>query len=587
MCGIAGLMTFDGKAPTLKVLDAFTKALAHRGPDGEGRHVSGNVGMVQRRLAIIDLETGAQPIYDSTGNALIANGEVYNYLELRSAMTDATFSTQSDCEPPLALYRRDGMDFAASLRGMYSIAIHNPTQGHLILARDPFGIKPLYFAETKYGFAFASEPQAIFAAGLLEPTLDHARLNELLQLQFTCGDTTIFKGVERVKPGETLLIRQGKIIERTRLPALPDETGDNLSTEAAIEMLDKTLLDSVSIHQRSDVPYGLFLSGGVDSSAVLALMSRLNEKPVQAFTIGFTHQDVPDERAHARYLAASVGAEHVEIAFGEKDFWCTLPEIAAAMDDPTADYAILPTWKLAREAAKNVKVILSGEGGDELFAGYGRYRSLLRPWWRGGRSIRARGTFDKLDVLRQFPNAWRDSIASLEASGSSSARTKLQVAQIMDFQDWLPNDLLTKLDRCLMAHGLEGRTPFLDREVAAQVFLLPDNLKINGGQGKWILRQWLNKVMPQAKPFSRKRGFTVPVGQWISERGNQLGPMVSSLPAISRICKPSSVERIFKSNDKRAGFAAWTLLFFALWHRRHIEGIIPDGDVFDVLATKR
>jgi len=586
MCGIAGLMTFDGKAPSRKVLDAFAAALAHRGPDGEGRHVSGNVGMVQRRLAIIDLETGDQPLYDSTGNALIANGEVYNYLELRSALTDETFTTLSDCEPPLALYRRDEMDFASSLRGMYSIAIHDPAQEHLILARDPFGIKPLYFAETKYGFAFASEPQAIFAAGLLEPELDDDRLDELLQLQFTCGDTTIFKGVERVKPGETLLIRQGRIIERTRLPALPDGAGENISTEAAIEMLDETLLDSVSVHQRSDVPYGLFLSGGIDSSAVLSLMARLNEKPVQAFTVGFSHQGVADERAHARELATLVGAEHVEVEFGESDFWSTLPSIAAAMDDPAADYAILPTWKLAREAAKDVKVILSGEGGDELFAGYGRYRRLLRPWWRGGRTIRARGTFDKLDVLRKLPQAWRDSIASLEASGSSSTRTKLQIAQTTDCRDWLPNDLLTKLDRCLMAHGLEGRTPFLDREVAAKVFLLPDKLKINRGQGKWILRQWLNKVMPQAKPFSRKRGFTVPVGQWISERGDQLGPMVASLPAISRICQPDAVARIFKSNDKRAGFAAWTLLFFALWHRRHIEGIEPDGDVFDVLSTK-
>ena len=586
MCGIAGLMTFDGKAPSQKVLDAFAGSLVHRGPDGEGRHISGNVGMVQRRLAIIDLETGDQPLYDSTGNALIANGEIYNYLELRSTLTDQPFSTQSDCEPPLALYRRDGMDFAASLRGMYSIAIHDPVQEQLILARDPFGIKPLYFAETIYGFAFASEPQAIFAAGLLEPTLDDDRLDELLQMQFTCGDTTIFKGIQRVKPGETLLIRQGRIIERTRLPALPDAAGVELSADDAIKMLDKTLIDSVSIHQRSDVPYGLFLSGGIDASAILSVMSRLNEKPVQAFTIGFTHQGVSDERAHARDLAALVGAEHVEVEFDESDFWSTLPKIAAAMDDPAADYAILPTWKLAREAAKSVKVILSGEGGDELFAGYGRYRRLLRPWWRGGRTIRSRGTFDQLNVLRKLPHAWRDSIASLEVSGGSGARTKLQIAQTTDCRDWLPNDLLTKLDRCLMAHGLEGRTPFLDRDVAAKVFLLPDDLKINEGQGKWILRQWLNKVIPQAKPFSRKRGFTVPVGQWISERGNQLGPMVSALPAISRICQPDAVERIFKSNDKRAGFAAWTLLFFALWHRRHMEGIIADGDVFDVLTTK-
>ena len=586
MCGIAGLMTFDGKAPASTVLDAFANALIHRGPDGEGRHISGNVGMVQRRLAIIDLETGDQPLYDATGNALIANGEIYNYIELRSEFGEDGFSTRSDCEPPLSLYRRDGLHFARARRGMYSIAIHDPAQEQLILARDPFGIKPLYFAETPKGFAFASEAQAFFAAGLLTPEIDDDRLDELLQLQFTCGDTTIFKGIERVKPGETLLVRQGRIIERTRLPALPDGPTSEQSVDEATEMLDAVLEDSVSMHQRSDVPYGLFLSGGIDSSAVLALMKRLNEKPVQAFTVGFNFAGVADEREHARSLAKSVGADHTEVAFDEDDFWSSLPAIAAAMDDPAADYAILPTWKLARIASQELKVVLSGEGGDELFAGYGRYRRLLRPWWRGGRTIRAHGTFDRLKVLRHLPHAWRDSIASMEASGSTSARSKLQIAQATDCRDWLPNDLLTKLDRCLMAHGLEGRTPFLDREVAAKVFLLPDKFKIADGQGKWILRRWLNKVMPQSNPFSRKRGFTVPVGHWISQRGDMLGPLVANLPAIQRICEPGAVERIFKSNDKHAGFAAWTLLFFALWHRRHVEGIEPDGDVFDTLFAK-
>lgn len=586
MCGIAGLMTFDGRPPDQAVLDAFATALAHRGPDDEGRHIAGNVGMVQRRLAIIDLETGDQPLHDFAGNALIANGEIYNYLELRNELGEESFSTRSDCEPPLSLYRRDGLDFARSLRGMYSIAIHDPSQEQLVLARDPFGIKPLYFAETTKGFAFASEPQAFFAAGLLAAEIDNDRLDELLQLQFTCGDKTIFRGVERVKPGETLIVRQGRIIERTRLPALPDGPTSEQNAAEATEMLDAVLEDSVAMHQRSDVPYGLFLSGGIDSSAVLALMKRLNEKPVQAYTVGFTFSGVADEREHARALAQLVGAEHTEVAFGEQDFWSSLPAIAAAMDDPAADYAILPTWKLAQVAAKDLKVVLSGEGGDELFAGYGRYRRLLRPWWRGGRTIRARGTFDRLKVLRHLPHAWRDSIASMEASGSTSPRSKLQIAQATDCRDWLPNDLLTKLDRCLMAHGLEGRTPFLDREVAAKVFLLKDTLKIADGQGKWILRQWLNKVMPQAKPFSRKRGFTVPVGHWINQRGDQLGPIVAGLPAIQRVCEPEAVERIFKSTDKHAGFAAWTLLFFALWHRRHIEGIHPEGDVFETLLAE-
>ena len=585
MCGIAGLMTFNGKPPAKSVLDAFASALAHRGPDGEGRHVVGNVGMVQRRLAIIDLETGDQPLYDSAGTALIANGEVYNYLELREEFDQKVFKTRSDCEPPILLYHRDGIDFARNLRGMYSIALHDPAQEKLVLTRDPFGIKPLYYAETKKGFAFASEPQAFFAAGLLTPEIDENRLDELLQMQFTCGDTTIYKGVERVKPGETLVIRRGRIIERTYLPPLPDGPTTDQPIGDAIEALDAVLEESVSVHQRSDVPYGLFLSGGIDSSAILALMAKLNEKPVQTFTIGFTFSGVSDEREHARELAESVGSIHTEVAFSEADFWRSLPTIAAAMDDPAADYAILPTWKLASVASQELKVVLSGEGGDELFAGYGRYRRLLRPWWRGGRTIRERGTFDRLKVLRKAPHAWRDSIASMEASGSTSPRSKLQIAQATDCRDWLPNDLLTKLDRCLMSHGLEGRTPFLDQKVAAMVFLLKDSLKISNGRGKWILRQWLSKILPQAEPFSRKRGFTVPVAYWISQRGEKLGPLVARLPAIQRICNPAEVIRIFKSNDKHAGFAAWTLLFYALWHRRHVEGFRPDGDVFEVLSA--
>lgn len=585
MCGIAGLMTFSGKPPIKSVLDAFAKALTHRGPDGEGRHVVGNVGMIQRRLAIIDLETGDQPLYDSKGTALIANGEIYNYLELREELGSRHFRTRSDCEPPISLYHRDGIEFARNLRGMYSIAIHDPVQETLVLTRDPFGIKPLYYAETREGFAFASEPQAFFAAELLKPEVDEDRLDELLQMQFTCGDTTIFKGVERVKPGETLVIRRGRIIERAHLPPLPDGPANDQSIEEVIESLDAVLENSIAVHQRSDVPYGLFLSGGIDSSAILALMNRLNDKPVQTFTIGFNFSDAADEREHARQLAKSVGAEHTEIAFSEADFWHSLPAIVAAMDDPAADYAILPTWKLADVAAQELKVVLSGEGGDELFAGYGRYRRLLRPWWRGGRTIRERGTFDRLKVLKNPRHTWRDSIAAMEASGSMSRRSKLQIAQATDFRDWLPNDLLTKLDRCLMSHGLEGRTPFLDQRVATKVFLLKDSLKISRGKGKWILRQWLKKVMPQADPFSRKRGFTVPVGHWISQRGAKLGPIVANQPEIQRICDPTEVLRIFKSNDKHAGFAAWTLLFYALWHKRHIEGQKVNGDVFEVLSA--
>jgi asparagine synthase (glutamine-hydrolysing) len=586
MCGIAGIMTRTGTAPDPALIERFKRDLRHRGPDGDGIHASGNLAMVQTRLAIIDLETGDQPLVEPGGAALIANGEIYNYVELRQELSDVAFATQSDCEPPLYLYRRRGVEFASALRGMYALAIHDPAQELLLLARDPFGIKPLYYVEGPDYFAFASEPRALINAGLAKADIVPERRDELLQLQFTCGRETIFRRINRVLPGETLVVRDARVVDRHRIAALPDAGAPPTPADEALDRLDAALEDSVRMHQRSDVPYGLFLSGGVDSSVVLAMMARLNDRPVRTYTVGFSGTRVADERAHAREMARLVGAEHTEIEFGEEDFWTLLPRIVADMDDPAADYAILPSWKLARTAAKDLKVVLSGEGGDELFAGYGRYRSLSRPWWLGGRSIRAKGIFDGRGVLRNNTTTWRDGITAAEVTAARPARTRLQVAQATDCADWLPNDLLTKLDRCLMAHGLEGRTPLLDPAVANVAFNLPDELKLRDRLGKWLLRSWLARAMPDAKPFERKRGFTVPVGEWILKDGKRLGKLVSACPAIQEIAWPDAVARLYSTDGKRAGFAAWTLLFYALWHRHHIEGIDPGGSVLDVLGAR-
>lgn len=589
MCGIAGLMTHDGSAPPAAPLQAMGEALRHRGPDGDGRYRSGDVGMVQTRLAIIDLATGDQPLYDPGGAALIANGEIYNYIELRSALgcgRPAAFSTRSDCEPPLPLYRRHGLDFTDHLRGMYAIALHDPAAGRLILARDPFGIKPLYYAETPHAFAFASEPGALIAAGIVVPQLARAARNELVQMQFTTGRETIFAGINRVLPGETVVIRKGRIVERRRTEALPAGSPLPVTEGEALALLDTALSESVRIHQRSDVPFGMFLSGGIDSTAVLAMMARLAERPVKAFTIGFAGNDVADERAAARAVARAVGAEHAEIVFDEADFWRVLPQAVSAVDDPAADYAILPTWALAGAAHKaGLKVILSGEGGDELFGGYGRYRSAMRPWWAGGRMPHARGALDGLGILRNEIAGWRDGIAAAEARSGGDARTALQAAQAVDCADWLPNDLLIKLDRCLMAHGAEGRTPYLDMKVAAFAFRLPDELKIRHGLGKWLLRRWLAEHLPEAQPLARKRGFTVPVARWIGRRAGEIGPLVARSPAVREICRPDAVERLFAAaGNKRAARAAWNLLFYALWHRRHIERAVLPPDAVAALA---
>ncbi len=603
MGGIAGLMTRDGRPPPEATLKELGGALAHRGPDGRGTYLSGNLGMVHARLAVMAPDDGDQPIYAQTDTAsgsdedgwvaLIADGEIYNAPQLRLRLGEDALATGSDCEPPLHLYQKHGTGFTDHLRGMYALAIHDPRHGttetgRLILSRDPFGIKPLYYAETDAGLAFASEPQALIAAGVVESRLCTESRDELLQLQFTTGRRTPFIGIERLLPGETMVAERGRIVERRSLAALPAEGPRSMIPEAeALDELDRHLNQSVTVHQWSDVPYGMFLSGGIDSSVLLAIMDRLNEKPVVAFTAGFPGSRLQDERGYARAVAGAAGAELIEVDCGEEAFWRLLPEVAACMDDPTVDYSVFPSFRLAAAARDaGIKVILSGEGGDELFGGYGRYRRALRSRLLGGRPMRSRGVFHRSGVLREDGGRWRDGILAAKAAAALPGRTSLQVLQAQDCADWLPNSLLTVLDRALMAHGIEGRVPFVDRELAAFAFRLPDRLKLRRGVGKALLRQWLMTGLPAAKPFERKRGLTMPVVQWISGRGAELGPLVAAQPGVAEACLPGTVESLFASvgADDRAVRAAWSLLFYALWHRRHILLQPPEGDVFETLA---
>ncbi|HYZ32715.1 MAG TPA: asparagine synthase (glutamine-hydrolyzing) [Crenalkalicoccus sp.] len=590
MCGIAGLALRAGHQASGATLDALTRALAHRGPDGAGHHAAGSVALAHTRLAIIDLAGGDQPLFAGAA-VLVANGEIYNDLALREAHHLAC-ATGSDCEPPLHLWRREGIGFAERLRGMYAIALHDRAARQVVLARDPFGIKPLYLAEVAGGLAFASEPQALIAAGLVRPRLHPQARAELLQLQFTTGAETIFEGITRVLPGETVAIADGAVAARRRRAALPEGGPEPVDEATALAQLDAALEESVALHRRSDVPYGMFLSGGTDSAALLALMARLNaragESPVLAFTAGFDVPNSADEREAAARAAAAAGARHEMLTVTEREVWRHLPAIVACMDDPAADYAIIPTWFLGRAArAEGIKVVLTGEGGDEMLAGYGRYRAAMRPWWQGGKAPRARGSFDRLDVLRAPPAGWRDGVGAAEATAASPGRTRLQAAQALDIADWLPNDLLAKVDRCLMAHGVEGRVPFLDPGVAAATFRLPDALKVRGHVGKWLLRQWLAQHFPAAEPHRPKQGFTVPIGAWIGRVGDRLGPLVAAQPGVAEIARPDRVTALFRhAGGKHQGIAAWHLLFYALWHSRHVVGHAMDGDVFEVLAVR-
>ncbi len=582
MCGIAGVIGPGGSARPM------IEALTHRGPNGVFVEETPGRSLAHARLSIIDLEGGWQPLH-AAGCTVVGNGEIYNYVELAAAFGLADqLSTGSDFEPLLHIYAQEGPAVFQRLRGMYAFCLIG-ADGRTWLVRDPFGIKPLYVLEHEGSVAFASEPRAFLAAGLIAPELSEDRARELLAFNYTLTDETIFKGLRRLEPGEIVEVVDGRLVPHgvrgflsspvhggggpaqpvegaapsaepslapstLRVP-LPRSAGE----EKLLSRLDAVLEDSVKVHQRSDVPYGLFLSGGIDSATIATLMSRLNERPVTAFTCGFDAPGARDERAQAERVARALNLDWRETTFDEEDFWRILPQVAWAMDDPTADYASLPTYKLAEAAKGALTVVLTGEGGDELFGGYGRYRRALRPAWLGGRAAEPR-TPDAAVVAR-----WR------QQAKAPDGLTRLQQAQWADIATWLPGDLLTKLDRCLMAHGLEGRTPFLDVQVADFAFPLPDRFKVRGRYGKWLLRKWLEHACPAAEPWARKQGFTVPVDAWIEPRAGEIGRRIGQVAAVRRVLAPEAAAAVFRA----PGAARWPLLFFAVWSLIHLEGAAP------------
>ncbi|GAB30782.1 asparagine synthase (glutamine-hydrolyzing) [Acetobacter pasteurianus] len=585
MCGIGGLIYTPGTQPCSEsVLERMAQALGHRGPNGVHIARLGRADMVHTRLAIIDLEGGDQPLTSGDGT-LVANGEIYNDPQIRRQIGPEHFQTGSDCESPLLLWERNGCTYTRGLRGMYAIGLYDKAQQELLLSRDPFGIKPLYFTEFSGGIAFASEPAPLIASGLAPRAIAPAVRDELLQLQFTTGWETIFPGIQRIMPGETLRINQGRILDRQRQSPIPSHAPFFTSEAEALNYLDAALMDSVHAHERSDVPFGLFLSGGIDSACLLTAMSRLpRTTPLRTWTAIFDAPGAADEAEAANALAQHARAKHETLRITADMVWQHLPAIVACMDDPVADYAIIPTWFLAQKAAQDVTVILSGEGGDELFCGYGRYRSASRPWWKGKRRMWRRGIFDNMNILRQHPAHWRDGIAAAEMAAADAA-TPLSRLQAVDIAEWLPNDLLIKLDRCLMAHGLEGRTPLLDPVVAQTAWRLPDSMRLRDGKGKWLLRKWLQQHNSAARPFAPKQGFTVPIGTWIRQQGAHLGDLVARQECIAEIARPDRVKALFRAADnRRTGAAAWALLFYALWHRTHIRNLPTEGDVFSALS---
>jgi asparagine synthase (glutamine-hydrolysing) len=574
MCGIAGVI---GRADVAEA-ERLIAPLSHRGPDGTRVEAVGEAALAHARLSIIDLEHGWQPLH-AAGSTVVGNGEIYNYLELIEEFgLQDRLATGSDFEPLLHLYALEGEKAFERLRGMYAFCLVG-CDGRTWLVRDPFGIKPLYVRDDGAALSFASERRSFSRSG--EPrAFGRYSASTLLALNYTTEDSPEgWEGVVRVPPGAIWRVDDRNDFEERELwPGDWRRQSAQVEDEAeALAALDSILEDSVRVHQRSDVPYGLFLSGGIDSAAIATLMARLNERPVVAFTCGFDAPSARDERASAERVARSLGLDWRETTFGADDFWRLAPLVAAALDDPTTDYATLPTYKLAEAAKRALTVVLTGEGGDELFAGYGRYRRALRPRWLGGRPS---GPRVDAPFLKNPPRVGRPLFIYSEADRPS----KLLQAQLEDIASWLPNDLLLKLDRCLMAHGLEGRTPFLDREVAAFAFNLPDRLKVRGRYGKWLLRKWLERACPAAEPWAKKKGFTVPVADWIAPRAADLGPRVAAVQGVAEACDLDAVRAVF--TDERQAHNRWRLVFYALWWTIHVGGASADeaaGAVFGAI----
>jgi asparagine synthase (glutamine-hydrolysing) len=595
MCGIAGIIGATDLDQAEAEVRRMISTLTHRGPDGVRVERVGNNVLAHARLSIIDLEGGWQPLH-AAGSTVIGNGEIYNYLELIEEFgLQDKLSTGSDFEPLLHLYALEGAKAFARLRGMYAFCLIG-ADGRTWLVRDPFGIKPLYTALSSESDAvyFASEPRALWALPDQPPMMIMTDpVEEILSVGYSLGTIPACPWANRLFPGETEQrescgklggVSVQSVLAWRPQSALPRGSGDPDSSlsaaaktwvpasagmsgeEETLRELDRVLEDSVKVHQRSDVPYGLFLSGGIDSTAIATLMARLNQRPVVAYTCGWATPDAHDERGAAEKVARALNLDWRQTVFTEEDFWRIAPEIAWALDDPTTDFACLPTYKLAEAAKGTLTVVLSGEGGDELFAGYGRYRRAMRPNWLGGRP--AEPQVDAPFLKDQGAGAlarWR------EAARQGGASDTLSGAQLADIETWLPNDLLLKLDRCLMAHGLEGRTPFLDREVAAFAFALPDRMKVRGRYGKWILRKWLERHCPAAEPWARKKGFTVPVASFIAPRAADLARNIPLNEGVREVCDVDAVRAVF--TDPAQAHNRWPLMFYALWWSIHVGGM--------------
>jgi asparagine synthase (glutamine-hydrolysing) len=625
MCGICGVVSASGSVDPER-LAAMSGTLVHRGPDSAGEFADGTVGLAARRLSIIDLETGDQPIANEDGTLhVIQNGELYNYRELRRELERAghTFRTQGDTEVLLHLYEEHGDGFAERLRGMFAVAVWDAPRRRLVLARDRFGIKPLYYRETGGELAFASELRA-----LPRGDIDLDALEAFLAFNSIPAPLTIFRETRKLPPGHLLLWEEGAVrLERFARPEPLPERDDEQAE--LVEELRSRLRDSVRAHLVSDVPVGVLLSGGVDSALLAALAAEESSEPLRTFSIGFEERTF-DELADARRVAERYGTRHRELVL-RPDAALLLPALADAFDEPFADSSALPTYLVSGLAAAEVKVALSGEGGDELFGGYYTYAADLLAERFGGlaRAVRpavewlpsssARASFDyrakrfvraaHLPPLERH-HGWKeifspdlraeltgrrssfDPVDLLRARYAETAGVnELARLQDVDLGLYLVDDLLVKTDRASMAHSLEARVPYLDTVVTNLALALPTRHKVRGLSKKVLLRKAAEPLLPREIVHGKKRGFSIPAAAWLRGDLEPFARVTLSAETLRRqgFFQPKVVQRLL--DDHVAGREdlsrqLWGLLAFTLWHERHVEQTPGDVRLPELLVER-
>jgi len=645
MCGISGYVMRAGRQPSRAVLERMTRALAHRGPDDQGlaelttRDRAWALGLGHRRLSIIDLAGGHQPMAAGDETWITFNGEIYNFLELRAELQGRghRFRTRCDTEAILHGYRAWGIDVVSRLRGMFAFALWDAPRERLLLARDRFGKKPLFLHESGDGIAFASEIKSLLCLPDLRVDVDEDAVRDYLLYRYVPGPRTLVRGVRKLLPGTLAVWHAGAVEERRywsppdgepeppRAPApdrgedrREDRRGDGRADPSPdpVAAFREHLDEAVAIRMVSDVPYGAFLSGGVDSAAVVALMTRHTGEPVRTFSVGFADTRY-SELGHARQVAARFATEHHELVVSERELMDELPALVRFRDAPVSEPSDIPVHLLARRARESVKMVLTGEGGDELLAGYPKHAAerCARPYhalpgWLRARLIepavaalpyrfrRARTALASLalpDEAERWPRwfgalsrAERDRLLIPSLRGAPAAtgpralpvppprsRSALRRLLYFDQTSWLPDNLLERGDRMTMAASLEARMPLLDHELAAFVSGLPDRCRLRGRGGKWILRAAMRGLLPPAILARAKVGFRVPVNEWFR------GPMRDYVH--DHLTGSGSLTAGYFDGDALRALLAehasgrvnhektiWALLNLEIWHREYL-----------------